>query len=920
MIRRRLLASWPLALVFALAIWLFRRVLFADEVFCFRDGAHFYFPLLRQVAEQWRGGMLPLWNPVENLGAPLAASGTTAAFYPFTAIFHLPGLPYRHAYAGYVVGHLLLAAVASYGLARRARLSRESSAVAAMVYAFSGHVLYQYLNVIFLVGAAWLPLQLLAADRMFGAGDTRTRLGAAVLLSLTLAMPVLGGDPQAAYHGLLLAALLGLTTGNAPPETGASPRASEHSWRRRLAWLGASAALAGALSAVQVLPTMQLAADSQRTLASVPTSLWQTPPFLARGETDAIATGLLCRDLATGSHRQTIYHFSVGPWRLVELLWPNISGRQFPQHHRWLAALPAEGRIWVPSLYLGVIPLLLAAVGVLAPLRTRGQRRLKPLALVMAILGVAGATGWFAGAYYFHAAEATIFGTDHVRSWFGAPVGGLYWLLCVALPGYASFRYPAKLWTLAILGIALVAAIGWEAAVRGRGSTSRAQLRGMTRWLAVASALLTVVALLVPRSLWDMLATVVPADPLFGPLVPSGVRLDVTMGLAQAAVVACAAWMLLRCSPASRRFVPLLLMLLVAADLAVAHRWLVVSLPVSRWKTEPLAASLIDTHRPPSNQAAPLPRRVYRRATWCAGPFRETTSPDRFAEALQWDRDTLYPKYHVGYDVELAEVRGTMLKADYDMVLGSLRSTTSYEPGDSGRRYPGHWFRALACEAVILRGTEGVDGGGYRQVLWGEQDAPADASLWIAQDVPPRAWIAHRVRRMPPLAMENHETLRARTREVFERLTSDPDGASRQAVVEADSLPPWLTDPNRDASAPADSAVRIEAYAPREVVLSAQLSRPALVVLADQYAPGWRLDVSRSDDGTSSPWQPAPILRTNRVLRGAALPAGSWRLRYRYEPSSFRVGAVLSVATWAAVLVVGATLLVCRPRRKLPHA
>ena len=50
------------------------------------------------------------------------------------------------------------------------------------------------------------------------------------------------------------------------------------------------------------------------------------------------------------------------------------------------------------------------------------------------------------------------------------------------------------------------------------------------------------------------------------------------------------------------------------------------------------------------------------------------------------------------------------------------------------------------------------------------------------------------------------------------------------------------------------------------------------VVLADAFYPGWALTV---DD------RPAEILRTNRMMRGAALEAGRHRLVYEYRPRSF---------------------------------
>src|SRR5690606_8113095 len=77
-------------------------------------------------------------------------------------------------------------------------------------------------------------------------------------------------------------------------------------------------------------------------------------------------------------------------------------------------------------------------------------------------------------------------------------------------------------------------------------------------------------------------------------------------------------------------------------------------------------------------------------------------------------------------------------------------------------------------------------------------------------------------------------------------------------------------------------AVRITGYEPTRVELEAHLARPGIVVLADVYYPGWRLTI----DG-----RPAPILRVNRMMRGAAVDAGAHTLVYTYEPGSVCRGA-----------------------------
>jgi hypothetical protein len=81
------------------------------------------------------------------------------------------------------------------------------------------------------------------------------------------------------------------------------------------------------------------------------------------------------------------------------------------------------------------------------------------------------------------------------------------------------------------------------------------------------------------------------------------------------------------------------------------------------------------------------------------------------------------------------------------------------------------------------------------------------------------------------------------------------------------------------------------------------------VILADTFAPGWSLTI----DGA-----PAPIDRTNRLMRGAAVPARRHTLTYTYDPASFRIGGGVSLATVGLVAMAGlgrASGVVIRRRR-----
>ncbi|MGC8643174.1 MAG: hypothetical protein ACP5XB_25215, partial [Isosphaeraceae bacterium] len=185
-----------LILVCFLAIFLacFGKALKPGVQFGYRDAGHFYYPLYQRVQEEWRQGRWPpLWEPEENSGMPLLGNPTAAVLYPGKLVYAL--LPYPLAARVYIMVHAVLAFAAMLFMVRSWRVSWTGSGLSALSYAFGAPILFQYCNIIYLVGAAWLPLGLLAVDRWLTQGSRWALLGLAGVLS----MQVLGGDPQASY-------------------------------------------------------------------------------------------------------------------------------------------------------------------------------------------------------------------------------------------------------------------------------------------------------------------------------------------------------------------------------------------------------------------------------------------------------------------------------------------------------------------------------------------------------------------------------------------------------------------------------------------------------------------------------------------------------------------------------------------------
>ena len=106
---------------------------------------------------------------------------------------------------------------------------------------------------------------------------------------------------------------------------------------------------------------------------------------------------------------------------------------------------------------------------------------------------------------------------------------------------------------------------------------------------------------------------------------------------------------------------------------------------------------------------------------------------------------------------------------------------------------------------------------------------------------------------------------------------------------------------------------RVAAQTANTLTIRADSACPGLLVVNQSWAPGWTATV----DG-----QPAPILRTNFLARGVALPAGQHEVRFVYMPRSFTVGLLLTIATSLTLLGLFVWRLAAprAPRRRLRPA
>ena len=912
--------AWLAAVVVAAPLAaLFWPVLLTDQSLAIRDAGHFYHPLLKWTSDQWLRGGPPLWNPYENAGMPLLADGTSALFYPPRLVLLLP-LDFARLYNSYVVGHVALAALGSYLLARQFRASVTAAATAAICYSCGGSVVFQHSNVVYLVGAAWLPFAAWGIDVML----VRRSWRAAVGLGVVLAMMILGGDPQMAYHTLLMAGLYTLRQPEAQakelhPLAGLKFPSLARQAGGRVCLIALAAAVAFLLAAVQILPSVEAARNSDRAYYDEPRTIYEAAALLATDAPDQpqdrrrIAGGILGQPGAA-THHDRLYDFSVGPWRLIELVWPNIGGRMFPNHRRWMTLIPAEGRIWTPTLYLGLVPVLLAV----SQFRLRrGEPRQVWLSWLMLLASLASFGGFGLG-WMIRETYGSVLGGDPSDGPIGSPVGGLYWGMVTGLPGYVGFRYPAKLMIVAAFAVSQLAALGWD-----RVLLEPAPRLTRFAWrLSIASVALLVASSLAFVWLNRAIEQQTPlghrvsqwlsrqSDSSLGPFDLGGAQRDVAMALLQTAAVALAAlWLWRKARADSRQRWRWCLVALVALDVTLANGWLVPTAPSEVWRTSPPVARVIAGEHPP---------RVYRagRGTWQPSSFRSTSDDDRIAQIAAWERGTLYPKYGLTSDISLVESSSSLKNVD---VESFWRVARQHGPAGSESIAMPHpvALRLMAVDYLIAPDRSPKPPFAEPVALSANVELPQGAALWRLEDPLPRAWIVHQVEQLPELKGRSLAAVEERTRDVlFPRSGSNARRQARDfrasAVVESD-LPVELP---RARGAPSEAeSCRIIRYELDRVEVAATLASPGLVVLSDTFAPGWTASVQ-----TGAATRPAAILRTDRICRGILLPAGEHRIAMTYSPANFRQGAWISGAAWALlVAAVIATLVPQGPRQQIGH-
>jgi len=300
-----------------------------------------------------------LWNPNLFAGVPFLAVGQHGAYYPFSVLFLL--LPLSKAYGWYAVSQIWLAGVLMYVYGRVSNMRRSSAAIAGLVYQGGvSAVVFPMIS-----GAVvWLPLLLACIDKVIHGSISKSRttwlwvgLGA-----VALGTQILAGHIEFTIYTLLVMAVyaawrLVQVAKNKRPVTDFRLLFADY-WLRPFLWLSGLVLLGLMFGAIQLVPLYEIGQANFREAASSFAEV-QSYAFPPR----RLLTLALPNLYGNPAQQSVVDLIDGGTVPLTQ----NYYG-QLTQTTEWGFKNYVEGGI-----YLGILPLFLALLGVVGGLRKWGE-------------------------------------------------------------------------------------------------------------------------------------------------------------------------------------------------------------------------------------------------------------------------------------------------------------------------------------------------------------------------------------------------------------------------------------------------------------------------------------------------------------------------------------------------------------------
>ncbi|MCB8938627.1 MAG: oligosaccharide flippase family protein [Ardenticatenaceae bacterium] len=785
---------------------------------------------------------IPLWNPNLFAGVPFLAAGQHGAYYPFSLLFLI--LPLAKAYGWYTVSQIWLAGALMYVYGRILKLHRPSAFIAGLVFQGGAYLVISAAVFPMISGAVvWLPLLLACVERVIRDWRPETRDSSSLqspvsnrfwwiaLGAVALGFQILAGHIEFTIYTLVvMAAYAAWRLITQLPITNYRSPFTVHRLLKPAVFLLAMVLLGLMLGAVQLVPLYELGQENFRQ---------ESASF------------------------DEVLSYSFPARRVLTLALPNFFGN--PTHHSYTDVFSGEeiplsqnyygeaktNTEWgiknyvEGAIYLGILPLFLAAVGVLA-----GWRRRK------------AHVGFFAILSFF--SLAFIFGTP------------LYAILYYGLPFVNQLHTPFR-WVFPLsLAVAVLAGFGVENLETGdwRLEIRRISLQSLVSNLAATGGILLLVGLVVSWVAYGRFQTTIE-------------RIFLGLAGAPSAFADATAFY-------SYTFWQLLMLGLVLLGVAVVF-WL------SKWGGKRpywiLAAALLiivdiflaNRGFNASNEPALL-------------DFKPEMVQWLEAQPGYWRITSFAPNgdkpfnANSGWLFDLPDVRGydSIIPKQYTEYMAAIEPQNELpfnrvQPIVNWESLNSPLLDVLGVKYVIT--SETIELPKYIQVWQGE-----GVRIYENAAVAPRAYT------LPLTATAvSDDSLAAMTTQFDPRqFVNVETGDWRLETISVSSLQSPTSSPS-----PYQPAT-VTAYTNREAVLETAVTEPSWLILNDSYFPGWKAWIRPSTAPDDEEIE-VPITRVNGNFRGVMLQPGEWQVRFRYSPTSFQLGALGSFMA-GIILLFGAVV------------
>ena len=327
-------------------------------------------------------GELPLWNPYIFSGTPFLGNPQTAMFYPINALFIL--FPSNLTFGYVFMLDVFLMGVFTYLFARTIELSKFASLISAIVFMFSGTVTSRiYAGHLTILDAfVWFPLILLFYEMAI----KERKLVYGIMAGFALTLMFFTGHTQFIAYGLMASVMYFIFRSYGIIK-------KERKSRRILnlvVILFISMVVFFSLIAIQLLPSLEFSNYADR------------------------AGGISFKDAST---------FSLTPQYFITLIIPEFFGSPINNtywHH---------GNLWELCGYAGVLPLILALIGIIY----RKNNIYMPIFSVMALFTLLFSLGKY------------------------TPIFTIFYYY---VPGFDLFRAPARFLFVYVFSISILAGFG----------------------------------------------------------------------------------------------------------------------------------------------------------------------------------------------------------------------------------------------------------------------------------------------------------------------------------------------------------------------------------------------------------------------------------------------------------------------------